>query len=100
MCGGQLITTTSKDEFDWRCDETMGGGVLNTIGSNIIDLITYLTGQKAVRVHGMLKTYTKQTDKIKGIREITSDDFCSIQLELDLDQQVPHIIHVSLYQEL
>lgn len=73
----------TKDQFDWRCDETMGGGVLNTIGSNMIDLITYLTGQKAVRVHGMLKTYTKQTDKIKGIREITSDDFCSIQLELE-----------------
>ncbi|CAG2237985.1 Glucose-fructose oxidoreductase domain-containing protein 2,Glucose-fructose oxidoreductase domain-containing protein 1 [Mytilus edulis] len=58
-----------KEHFDWMCDETMGGGVLNTIGSNIIDLITHLTGQKAVRVHGMLKTYTKQTDKIKGIRK-------------------------------
>lgn len=72
-----------KDHFDWSCDETMGGGVLNTVGSNIIDIVTYLTGQKAVKAHGMLKTYTKQTDKIKGIREITSDDFCSAQLELE-----------------
>ncbi|KAH3769946.1 glucose-fructose oxidoreductase domain-containing protein 1-like [Dreissena polymorpha] len=72
-----------KEKFDWTCDDIMGGGVLNSIGSNLIDIVTYLTSQKAISVHGMLKTYTKQTDKIKGIREITSDDFCSFQLELD-----------------
>lgn len=72
-----------KDKYDWTCDEIMGGGVLNSIGSNLIDIVTYLTSQKAISVHGMLKTYTKQTEKIKGIREITSDDFCTFQLELD-----------------
>lgn len=72
-----------REKFDWTCDEIMGGGVLNSIGSNLIDIITYLTSQKAVCAHGMLKTYTKQTEKIKGIREITSDDFCTFQLELD-----------------
>jgi len=72
-----------KDKFDWTCDEIMGGGVLNSIGSNLIDIVTYLSSQKAISVQGMLKTYTKQTEKIKGIREITSDDFCSFQLELD-----------------
>ena len=76
-CGSLL-----KDKYDWMCDELMGGGVLNVHGSVIIDLVTFLTGQKAVQVHGMLKTYTKQTEKIKGIRQITSDDFCSFQLEL------------------
>jgi predicted dehydrogenase len=65
------------------CDGTMGGGLLNEIGSNIIDVIGYLTGQRATKAHGMLKTYTKQTEKIKGIREITSDDFCTFQIELD-----------------
>lgn len=72
-----------KEKFDWTCDEIMGGGVLNSLGSNLIDIVSYLTSQKAISVHGMLKTYTKQTEKIKGIREITSDDFCSFQLELD-----------------
>lgn len=72
-----------KDKFDWMCDEMMGGGVLTTIGSNIIDILAFLTNQKAVKVHGMLKTYTKQTEKIKGIREITSDDFCTFQMELE-----------------
>ncbi|KAL8602915.1 hypothetical protein ACOMHN_062610 [Nucella lapillus] len=72
-----------SDRFDWMCDEMMGGGALNLYGSNIIDLVSFLTGQRAVKVHGMLKTYTKQTSNIKGIREITSDDFCTFQLELD-----------------
>ena len=77
-----------KDKYDWMCDELMGGGVLNLYGSLIIDLITFLTGQKAVKVHGLLKTFTKKTDKIKGIRIITSDDFCSFQMELDLGLSV------------
>ncbi|KAL4234663.1 Glucose-fructose oxidoreductase domain-containing protein 1 [Mactra antiquata] len=72
-----------KDKYDWTCDGIMGGGILNSIGSNLIDIVTYLTSQRAISVHGMLKTYTKQTEKIKGIREITSEDFCSFQLELD-----------------
>ena len=77
-CGSYL-----KDKFDWMCDELMGGGVLNMHGSILVDLITFLTGQRATKVHGMLKTYTKQTEKIRGIRQITSDDFCSVQMELD-----------------
>ncbi|XP_067651629.1 glucose-fructose oxidoreductase domain-containing protein 1-like [Haliotis asinina] len=72
-----------REKFDWMCDELMGGGVLNAMGSNIIDIVTFLTSQKALRVHGMLKTYTKQTEKIKGIREITSDDFCTFQMEME-----------------
>jgi predicted dehydrogenase len=61
----------------------MGGGALNLYGSNLIDVVTFLTGQRATKAHGMCRTYTKQTGSIKGIREITSDDFCSFQLELD-----------------
>lgn len=73
----------SKEKFDWTCDDLMGGGVLNTIGGNIIDMISFLTAQKAIKVNGMMKTYTKQTEKINGIREITSDDFCTFQMDLD-----------------
>lgn len=72
-----------RHTFDWMCDEMMGGGVLNRYGSMMVDVISHITGQKAVQVQGMLKTYTKQTEHIKGIREITSDDFCSFQMELD-----------------
>ncbi|XP_060519629.1 glucose-fructose oxidoreductase domain-containing protein 1 [Cylas formicarius] len=70
------------DTFDWKCDDTMGGGALNLIGSHIIDLVTFLTNQKAVRVHGIVKAFTKHTHKIKGIRQITAPDFCAFQMEL------------------
>jgi predicted dehydrogenase len=83
ICEVRVHCGSIKDKYDWMCDELMGGGVLNQHGSIIIDMITYLTGQKATRVHGLLKTFIKQTDKIKGIRQITSDDFCSFQMELD-----------------
>ncbi|TDG97000.1 hypothetical protein EPR50_G00220120 [Perca flavescens] len=34
-------------------------------------------------VHGFLKTFVKQTDHIRGIRQITSDDFCTFQMALE-----------------
>lgn len=69
--------------FNWMCDEHMGGGVLSFLGSHIIDILYYLTGQKATLLNGMMKTYNKQSRKISGIRSITSDDFCTFQMELD-----------------
>lgn len=60
----------------------MGGGVLSLIGSHVIDLISYLTNQRAVRVHAVMKTFTTTTKHINGIRHITSPDFCSFQMEL------------------
>ena len=61
-------------KYNWSCDDLMGGGGLHSVGTYIIDLLTFLTGQKAVKVHGLLKTFVKQTDHIKGIRQITSDE--------------------------
>ncbi|CAH1180428.1 unnamed protein product [Phaedon cochleariae] len=71
------------DSFDWKCDDTMGGGTLNLIGSHVVDLITFLTGQKAVKVHGVVRTFTKNTDNINGIRNISAPDFCTFQMELE-----------------
>ncbi|XP_058438382.1 glucose-fructose oxidoreductase domain-containing protein 1 isoform X1 [Marmota monax] len=70
-------------KYNWSCDDLMGGGGLHSVGTYIIDLLTFLTGQKAVKVHGLLKTFVKQTDHIKGIRQITSDDFCTFQMVLE-----------------
>lgn len=61
----------------------MGGGGLHSVGSYIIDLLTFLTGRRATKVHGFLKTFVKQTDSIRGIRQITSDDFCTFQMVLE-----------------
>ncbi|KAG8201509.1 hypothetical protein JTE90_011185 [Oedothorax gibbosus] len=77
QCGSLL-----HDHYDWTCDELMGGGLLTNVGSHIIDIITYTTGRRALRVHGMVRTFT-QTCNFKGIRQITSDDFCSFQMEME-----------------
>lgn len=78
QCGGLI-----DDHYDWTCEEVMGGGILTTVGSHIIDILTFLVDQRAVKVHGMLRTFRKTTDKIKGIRQITSDDFCTFQMEMN-----------------
>ncbi|KFM82361.1 Glucose-fructose oxidoreductase domain-containing protein 1, partial [Stegodyphus mimosarum] len=78
QCGSLL-----HDRYDWTCDELMGGGLLTNVGSHVIDIITYTTGRRALRVHGMVRTFTKTTRHVKGIRQITSDDFCTFQMELE-----------------
>lgn len=70
------------DTYDWLCDNTMGGGVLTLVGSHVIDLVSHLLSQKAVKVHGVIRTFTKQTEHINGIRNISSPDFCSFQMEM------------------
>lgn len=71
------------DKFDWLCDDHQGSGCLNLIGSNVIDLCHFLTGKKAKRVHGIVKTFRQHTHSIQGIRQITAPDFCNFQLELE-----------------
>ncbi|KAM9070944.1 glucose-fructose oxidoreductase domain-containing protein 2 isoform X2 [Sarcophilus harrisii] len=67
-------------KYNWICDEHMGGGGLHTMGTYIVDLLTHLTGRKAEKVHGFLKTFVKQNAEISGIRHVTSDDFCFFQM--------------------
>uniref|UniRef100_W5MIJ7 Glucose-fructose oxidoreductase domain-containing protein 2 n=1 Tax=Lepisosteus oculatus TaxID=7918 RepID=W5MIJ7_LEPOC len=73
---GSLLGKT----YNWICDELMGGGGLHTMGTYIVDLLSHLTGRRAERVHGLLKTFVKQSGAIRGIRHVTSDDFCFFQM--------------------
>ncbi|XP_068169249.1 glucose-fructose oxidoreductase domain-containing protein 2 [Antennarius striatus] len=66
--------------YGWTCEELMGGGGLHTFGSAIIDLLSFLTNARAHRVHGLLRTFVQQNDLIRGIRRVTSDDFCFFQM--------------------
>ena len=61
----------------------MGGGILALVGSHVIDLVHHLTGQRASRVHGVVRTFTRTTKHINGIRHVTAPDFCTFQLELN-----------------
>ncbi|XP_014243439.1 glucose-fructose oxidoreductase domain-containing protein 1 [Cimex lectularius] len=71
-----------NDIYDWLCDESMGGGILTLVGSHMIDLVSFLTHQKATQVHGLIRTFTKNTSTVKGIRNITSSDFASFQMQM------------------
>jgi len=81
--------TLLHDTYDWLCDEKMGGGALTMVGSHVIDLISHLTGQRATKVHAVIRTFNKdpnhvtQNPFITGIRTITAPDFCSFQMELE-----------------
>lgn len=85
--------TLLHSKYDWLCDSTMGGGALNLIGSHVIDLVSFLTDKKAIRVHGMVRTYTKNTKHVSGIRTITAPDFCTFQLELENGVLVTATLH-------
>lgn len=71
------------DVYNWLCDDTMGGGTLTLVGSHVIDLVSFLTGQKVVKVLGVLRTFVEETEKVKGIRKITAPDFCSFNLIME-----------------
>ena len=75
---GSLIR---QESYSWKCDPSMGGGVVNILGSHLIDLVSFISKQQAKRVHGTLNTFCPHTDNIQGYRTITSDDFCCFQME-------------------
>lgn len=86
--------------YDWLCDETMGGGILSLVGSHVIDLISYITNQRAMRVHAVVRTFTQTTKHINGIRHITAPDFCSFQMELNSGTMVTATLSSHLQGQL
>ncbi|XP_052001095.1 glucose-fructose oxidoreductase domain-containing protein 2-like [Xyrauchen texanus] len=74
--GGSLLSQS----YGWAWEELMGGGGLHTVGSCIIDLLSHLTGRRAMRVHGMLRTFVRQGGPAGGIRSVTADDYACFQL--------------------
>ena len=77
---GSLV---NGEPYSWMCEPAMGGGSLNTVGSHLIDVATYVTGQRASQVHACLRTFRPHTGKIQGYRAVASDDFCCFQLQYD-----------------
>ena len=69
--------------YDWLCDSAMGGGLLNLLGGHVVDLVHFLTGRRALRAHGTLRTLTESTATIGGIRRISADDLAVFQLEME-----------------
>lgn len=88
------------EKYDWLCDATMGGGALNLIGSHVIDLVSFLIGSRAIRVHGIVRTYTKNTKNVNGIRQVTAPDFCIFQMELGNGTLVTASLHSNVSSTL
>ncbi|EDW85317.1 uncharacterized protein Dwil_GK18466 [Drosophila willistoni] len=86
------LGTLFPEQYNWMCDAQMGGGALNLVGS-VVDLVSFLLQQQAVRVHGVLRSYTKTTPAINGIRQITAPDFCNFQMELSKGTLVTVALH-------
>ena len=67
--------------YDWRCDVTTGGGILQTYGSHVIDILAFLLDERANEVQGLVETFATHTAKLPKFRELKSDDFCSFQMK-------------------
>ena len=90
FCGEPLICECKiemgsllSNRYNWMCDQAMGGGVLTSVGAHVIDIISFLTNQRAVEVHGTLKTFVTQTDNVSSFRHISSDDYTAFQIKLN-----------------
>ncbi|XP_055379600.1 glucose-fructose oxidoreductase domain-containing protein 2 [Condylostylus longicornis] len=78
------IGSLLRSKFDWMCDASMGGGILNLVGSHVIDLVKFLlNGKKATRAHGLIRTYKISNANVNGIRQISAPDYCTFQLEVE-----------------
>uniref|UniRef100_A0A1B0A996 GFO/IDH/MocA-like oxidoreductase domain-containing protein n=1 Tax=Glossina pallidipes TaxID=7398 RepID=A0A1B0A996_GLOPL len=76
------LGTVFPDKYDWMCDAAMVGGALHLVGSHVIDLVSFLLKQTVLRVHGVVKSYTKSTPGMNGIKQISAPGFCNFQIEL------------------
>jgi len=90
FCGEPLICECKiemgsllNNRYNWMCDQAMGGGVLTNVGAHVIDIISFLTNQRAVEVHGTLKTFVTQIDSVSSFRHISSDDYTAFQIKLN-----------------
>ncbi|XP_054163294.1 glucose-fructose oxidoreductase domain-containing protein 2-like [Oppia nitens] len=85
------------DNYSVSCDELMGGGLLSTIGTHVIDIITFVTELRAKRVTGIVKSFNQLKDNVFGLRRITADDFVTFQMEMQNSLTVANVTLNSHY---
>lgn len=66
-------------EWNWWSDATRGGGIWGAVGSHFVDALRYF-GMEIEAARGMMHTIIGQRPFGDGLREVTSDDFASVQL--------------------
>lgn len=70
-----------NDQYDWLCESRMGGGALNLLGTQLIDVCQFVLNRKAQRVSATLRNSHKPS--INGIYTVDADDFCVLTIWLD-----------------
>lgn len=77
---GSLV---GNEHYSWKCDHSLGGGVLNLVGSHIVDLVSHLCSKpnQVQQVNCLLNTFVCHTHCIHGYRTIEADDYCLLQLK-------------------
>lgn len=68
-------------EWNWWSDAASGGGVWGAVGSHFVDALRYF-GLEVEAVQATMRTIIAQRPHGDSMREVTSDDFTSVNLQL------------------
>ncbi|XP_029654525.1 glucose-fructose oxidoreductase domain-containing protein 1-like [Octopus sinensis] len=80
-------TFVSNSRYDWKCETSMGGGVLNIHASHIIDIVGYIIAGKPVKVFGSLLRQ----------KVVHSDTMATFEMVMDTDLHV--FVTISAFLE-
>jgi len=70
-----------KREWNWWSDAARGGGIWGAVGSHYVDALRYL-GLEIEAVQALLATMIKERPFGDSMREVTSDDFAAVHLQM------------------
>jgi predicted dehydrogenase len=70
-----------KREWNWWSDAKRGGGVWGAVGSHFVDALRYF-GMEVEAAQALMRTTIDQRPFGETMREVTSDDFTSVDLRL------------------
>ncbi|HEU4889111.1 MAG TPA: Gfo/Idh/MocA family oxidoreductase, partial [Thermoanaerobaculia bacterium] len=70
-----------KRGWNWWSDAARGGGVWGAVGSHFVDALRYF-GMEIEAALGLMRTTIEQRPFEGTMREVTSDDFASVDLRL------------------
>ncbi|KFD55005.1 hypothetical protein M513_04187 [Trichuris suis] len=80
--------------YNWRFEQLSGGGLLNIVGSHVIDLICFLVGKRAVCVQGVVQSLpscsmqstssgSSSSQQQEEFRRMNADNVCSFLMRFD-----------------
>ena len=74
---------TAEAPWNWWFDAARGGGLLNAVGSHLIDLCRFWAGSEVALVAGGLATFvTERPDEAGVVRPVTADEYVSFTLRM------------------